>query len=130
MFRPLGETWKTSEATPERRFAVVLLQLQDLPRINDELGYLAGDRVIEVAARHAATAATRLGATPYRASGRRLAIQVPLRDGDDLGEILEEIRTEFVAGPAVDVVASAWKPGDRGEDVAARARRALRPTPI
>ena len=53
-----------SEATAERRFAVVLLQLQDLPRINDQLGYLAGDRVIEVAARQAATAATRLGRRP------------------------------------------------------------------
>jgi HD-GYP domain-containing protein (c-di-GMP phosphodiesterase class II) len=128
LLRALREA--VSEATPDRRFAVVLLQLQDLPRINEELGYLAGDRVIEVAARHAATAATRLGATAYRASGRRLAIQVPLREGDDLGAVLEEIRTEFVAGPAVDVVGSAWKPGDRGEDVVARARRALRRTPL
>jgi GGDEF domain-containing protein len=119
-----------SEAAPERGFAVVLLQLQDLPRINGELGYLAGDRVIEVAARQAATAATRLGGTAYRASGRRLAIDVPLREGDDLGDVVEDIRTEFVAGPAVEVVASAWKPGDRGEDVLARARRALRRAPI
>lgn len=119
-----------SEATPERRFAVVLLQLQDLPRINDQLGYLAGDRVIEVAARQAATAATRLGATAYRASGRRLAMYVPLREDEDLGDALEDIRTEFVAGPAVEVVASAWKPGDRGEDVVARARRALKRMPI
>jgi HD-GYP domain-containing protein (c-di-GMP phosphodiesterase class II) len=120
----------TNEATPARRFAVVLLQLQDLARINDELGYLAGDRVIEVAARRAATAATRLGATAYRASGRRLAMQVPLREGDDLGDVLEDIRTQFVGGPAVEVVASAWKPGDRGEDVITRARRALKRAPI
>jgi GGDEF domain-containing protein len=120
----------TNEATPERGFAVVLLQLQDLPRINDELGYPAGDRLIELAARQAANAATRLGATAYRASGRRLAMHVPLRDGDDIGEVLEGIRTEFVAGPAVEVVASAWKPGDRGEDVIARARRALKRAPI
>lgn len=120
----------TNEAAPGRGFAVVLLQLHDLPRINDELGYPAGDRLIELAARKAATAATRLGATAYRASGRRLAIHVPLREGDDVGDVLEDIRTEFVAGPAVEVVASAWKPGDRSEDVIARARRALKPTPI
>jgi HD-GYP domain-containing protein (c-di-GMP phosphodiesterase class II) len=120
----------TSEATPERGFAVVLLQLQDLPRINDELGYPAGDRLIELAARQVATAATRLGATAYRASGRRLAMHVPLREGDDIGDVLEDVRTEFVAGPAVEVVASAWKPGDRGEDVIARARRALKRAPI
>jgi GGDEF domain-containing protein len=120
----------TNDATSTRRFAVVLLQLQDLPRINEELGYVAGDRLIEVAARRAATAATRLGATAYRASGRRLAIQVPLREDDDLGDILEDIRSEFVGGPLVEVVASAWKPGDRGEDVVARARRALKSMPI
>jgi HD-GYP domain-containing protein (c-di-GMP phosphodiesterase class II) len=118
-----------NEATAARRFAIVLLQLHDLPRINDELGYLAGDRVIEVAARRAATAATRLGATAYRASGRRLAMQVPLREGDDLGEVLEDIRTQFVGGPAVEVVASAWKPGERGEAVIMRARRALKRGP-
>jgi GGDEF domain-containing protein len=120
----------TQEARPGRGFAVVLLQLHDLPRINDELGYPAGDRLIELAARQAATVATRLGATAYRASGRRLAIHVPLREGDDVGDVLEDIRTEFVAGPAVEVVASAWKPGDRSEDVIARARRALKSTPI
>ena len=119
-----------NHATSARRFAVVLLQLQDLPRINEELGYVAGDRLIEVAARRAATAATRLGATAYRASGRRLAIQVSLREDDNLGDILEDIRSEFVGGPMVQVVASAWKPGDRGADVVARARRALKSTPI
>jgi HD-GYP domain-containing protein (c-di-GMP phosphodiesterase class II) len=118
----------TDEATAARRFAVVLIQLQELPRINDELGYLAGDRLIQVAARRAAKAATRLGATAYRASGRRLALKVPLREGDDLGDVLRDIRSEFMAGPAVEVVASAWKPGDRAEDVIARARRALKGT--
>jgi GGDEF domain-containing protein len=118
-----------SEATGARRFGVVLLQLQDLPRINDELGYPAGDRLIQVAARRALTAATRLGATAYRASGRRLAIHVPLREDDDFGDVLEDIRSEFIAGPAMEIVASAWKPGDRGEDVLARARRALKGAP-
>ena len=118
------------EATAARGLAVVLLQLQELPRINDELGHIAGDRLIAVAARQAATAATRLGATAFRASGRRLALHVPFREDDDLGDVLEDIRSEFVGGPAVEVVASAWKPGDRGEDVMARARRALKRMPI
>ena len=118
-----------SEATPAQGFAVVLLELRDLPRINETLGYPAGDRLIQVAARRAVTAAIRLGATAYRASGRRLAMHVPLREGDDLGDVLEDIRSEFMAGPAVEVVASAWKPGDRGEDLLARTRRALRGAP-
>jgi GGDEF domain-containing protein len=118
-----------SDATAERPFAIVLLQLQDLPRINEELGFHAGDRLIRIAGRRALTAATRLGATAYRVSGRRLAIHVRLREGDDLGDVLEDIRSEFMAGPAVDIVASAWNPGDRGEDVVARARRALKGAP-
>ena len=118
-----------SEATAAQRFAVVLLELRDLPRINESLGYPAGDRLIQVAARRALTAATRLGATAYRASGRRLAMHLPLREGDDLGDVLEDIRSEFMAGPAVEVVASAWKPGDRGEDLLARTRRALKGAP-
>ena len=118
-----------NEATTEQRFAVVLLELRDLARINESLGYPAGDRLIQVAARRALTAATRLGATAYRASGRRLAMHVPLREGDDLGDVLEDIRSEFIAGPAVEVVASAWKPGDRGEDLLARTRRALKGAP-
>jgi hypothetical protein len=52
-----------------------------------------------------------------------------LREEDDFGDVLEQIRSHFMAGPAVDVVASAWKPGDRGEDVLARARRALKGAP-
>ena len=118
-----------SEATAARRFGVVLLQLKDLPRINDEHGYPAGDRLIQVAGRRAVTAATRLGATAYRLSGRRLAIHVPLREEDDFGDVLDDIRSEFMAGPAIDVVASAWKPGDRGEDVLGRARQALKGAP-
>jgi len=118
-----------NEATAAQRFAVVFLELRDLPRINESLGYPAGDRLIQVAARRALTAATRLGATAYRASGRRLAMHVPLREGDDLGDVLEDIRSEFIAGPAVEVVASAWKPGDRGEDLLARTRRALKGAP-
>jgi HD-GYP domain-containing protein (c-di-GMP phosphodiesterase class II) len=130
--RALQRALKDAEngATPVRHFAIVLLQLQDLPRINDELGFVAGDRLIELAARSAAAAATRLGATAYRASGRRFALHVPLREGDDLGEVLEAVRSEFVGGPVVEVVASAHKPGDRGEDVIARARRALKSTPL
>jgi diguanylate cyclase (GGDEF)-like protein len=114
------------EATPERGFAVVLLQLQELARINDEAGYVAGDRLIQVAARRADRAATRLGGSAYRASGRRLAILVPVREGDDIGDVLQDIRSEFLAGPSVHTVASPWKPGDRGEAVLARARSALR----
>jgi HD-GYP domain-containing protein (c-di-GMP phosphodiesterase class II)/GGDEF domain-containing protein len=113
-------------ATRERSFAVVMLELPDLPRINDEVSYLAGDRLIQIAARQAGSAAGRLGATAYRASGRRLALLVPLRPGDDLGDVLQDIRTEFLAGPVVQAVASAWKPGDRGENVLARARSALK----
>ena len=62
-------------------FGVVVLELVDLPRVNAEEGHVAGDLLIEQAARHARRAAARLGGTAYRASGRRLGIFVPAREG-------------------------------------------------
>src|SRR4051794_5541033 len=107
-------------------FAVVLLELIDLPRVNQEAGFIAGDRLIQQAARRARQAAARLGGAPYRVSGRRLAILVPKREGRLLRNVIEEVRSEFVAGPTVRVAMSAWAPGEPGEAVLARAREALR----
>jgi GGDEF domain-containing protein len=107
-------------------FALVLLELVDLPRVNEEEGFVAGDRLIQRAGRRARHAAARLGGTAYRLSGRRLAILVPFREGDLLRNVTEEVRAEFLPGPAVRVAMSAWMPGEPGETVLARARHALR----
>jgi GGDEF domain-containing protein len=110
-------------------FAVLLLELTELAEINREAGFVAGDRLIQQAARRARQAAARLGGTAYRVSGRRLAILVPAREGHLLANMVEEVRAEFVPGPQIRVAMSAWIPGETGDAVLARARRALEREP-
>jgi HD-GYP domain-containing protein (c-di-GMP phosphodiesterase class II)/GGDEF domain-containing protein len=110
-------------------FALLLIELADLADTNREGGFVAGDRLIQQAARRARAAAARLGGTAYRVSGRRLAILVPAREGALLANMVEEVRDEFLSGPAVRVAMSAWIPGETGEAVIARTRRALEREP-
>ena len=107
-------------------FGVLVLELVDLPRINEEAGHAAGDRLIEQAARSARRVAGRLGGTAYRVSGRRLGILVPARDGRLMTGMLDEVQAEFLSGPAIRAAMSAWSPGQPGEAVVARARDALK----
>ena len=107
-------------------FGVVVLELVDLPRVNAEEGHVAGDLLIEQAARHARRAAARLGGTAYRASGRRLGIFVPARERKLAPDVLEDVHAEFLAGPTIRAAISTWSPGEDGEAVLARARSALK----
>jgi GGDEF domain-containing protein len=113
------------QARAGRPFALVVLQLEDLQRINDEGSFLVGDRVLHIAARNAKRAAARLGGTAYRASGRRLAIVVPLPGDAGPDHVGEEVAMEFAGGPRIRQAVVAWAPGERGEELIARARRAL-----
>ena len=112
-------------ASAEEPFAVVVLQLEDLPRLNAEASFLAGDRLIQVAARTAERAAARAGGSAFRASGRRLALVAPVRREDGLTGLLEQVQVEFSAGPTVRTGVSVWAPGERGDEVVGRARDAL-----
>ena len=87
---------------------------------------LAGDRLIEQAARNTRRLAARLGGTAYRASGRRLGILVPARERTLTPEVLEDVYVEFLTGPAIRAAISVWATGEGGEAVLARAREALR----
>ena len=110
------------QATAARPFALVLVQLEDLAAVNDDVGYPAGDHLIQVAARNAQRVAARVGGTAYRASGRRLAIVARL-DGDDAAaRLLTELMTEFAGASVVRTSLTMWSPGDRAADVLARAR--------
>ena len=109
-------------ATPDGPFAVVLVQLEDLPRVNDDVSYAAGDHLIQVAARNAQRAAGRFGGRAYRASGRRLAILAPLDGAEAATELLSQLLTEFAGGSSVRTSMAVWSPGDRAVDVLRRAR--------
>lgn len=107
-------------------FGVVAIELCDLPRLNEEAGFAAGDREIEQAARSARRAAARLGGTAYRLSGRRFAILVPARDGGPLTGTVEEVQAEFLSGPSIRVAMASSLPGEPDSAVLDRARVALR----
>jgi len=106
-------------------FAVVLIQLEDLPNVNEDVGYAAGDHLIQVAARNAQRTAARFGGTAYRASGRRLAILAPLADAGVAGDVLNHLMTEFAGGSSVRTATAVWSPGDHTADVLGRARASL-----
>jgi HD-GYP domain-containing protein (c-di-GMP phosphodiesterase class II) len=123
LYRDLREA--VDEATAERPFAVVLVQLEDLPRVNADVSYSAGDHLIQVAARNAQRTAARFGGRAYRASGRRLAILVPLDGAEAATDLLNELLTEFAGASAVRTSTAVWSPGDRAVDVLGRARDAV-----
>jgi GGDEF domain-containing protein len=117
-------------ATVDRPFGVALVQLEDLPAVNEAVGYPAGDHLIQVAARNAQRVAARVGGTAYRASGRRLAVLAPLDGADAAPRLLTELMTEFAGGAAVRTSMAVWSPGDRAADVLGRIREGvLRATP-
>jgi GGDEF domain-containing protein len=116
----------SAAAKHDMPFGVVVLELVDLPGVNEDDGPEAGDRLIEQAARSARRAAARLGGTAYRVSGRRLGILVPAREGIVAPGILADVRAEFLGGPAIRAAMSAWSPGESAETVLARAREALK----
>jgi HD-GYP domain-containing protein (c-di-GMP phosphodiesterase class II)/GGDEF domain-containing protein len=106
-------------------FTVVLIELTDLPAINERDGYAAGDRALVAAARAIERVAARHGGVGCRYSGRRLAVLLPGREPAPWlnAEVAAELKSEGVrAGIAVVI----WQPGDTGRDVIGRARAALR----
>jgi GGDEF domain-containing protein len=117
-------------ATADHPFAVVLVQLEDLSRVNEDVSYAAGEHLIQVAARNAQRTAGRFGGRAYRASGRRLVLLVPLDGPDAATEVLNQLLTEFASGSSVRTSMAVWSPGDRAVDVLGRARDAvMRPEP-
>jgi HD-GYP domain-containing protein (c-di-GMP phosphodiesterase class II)/GGDEF domain-containing protein len=109
-----------------RPFGVVLVELEDLARVNEQEGHAAGDRLIDGAARAVRRAAARAGGTAYRVSGRRLAILVWAEEGAGaIPGIADGVRDEFIAGPSVRIASAAWSAGDTPAALLERARRAL-----
>jgi HD-GYP domain-containing protein (c-di-GMP phosphodiesterase class II)/GGDEF domain-containing protein len=106
-------------------FALALIELDDLTRTNEECSSLVGDRLIRLAARHARRVAARVGGTPFRASGRRLAILAQATHEVGARTLGDEIALEFRYGPSVSYAVVVRRPGEREEELIARGRRAL-----
>ena len=124
--RALAQDLRQAAATSGRSVAMLLVQLEDLPRINGTAGYDAGDRLIQVAARNAQRMAARYGGTAYRFSGRRMAMMTPLADDENGDRLIEALRTEFAAGPSVRTTLSVLREGERPSEALERLTRSLR----
>jgi GGDEF domain-containing protein len=114
-------------ADPGRAAQVTLLliQLEDLARVNAETGYAAGDHMIQIAARNAQRAAARCGGRAYRASGRRLAILAPAASAGTADDPVVLVEAEFLAGPPIRCARCVAEPGDDVSAVLTRAREDL-----
>jgi diguanylate cyclase (GGDEF)-like protein len=128
-FHEVAESEAQSAAASGGPFGVVLAELTELPQVNQIDGYPAGDEAIRMAARALQRCAVRCGGTACRYSGRRLAMVVPGVDQSRAEDVAAELIASLADGPRVAVGAAAWREGDSGADVAARARLALAPAP-
>ena len=115
-------------AIQQRPFAVLLVELTDLPRTNADEGYAAGDAAIQRVAQAVQRAGVRCGGTVCRYSGRRIALVAPGGE-QEAEECASEVATALGDGPRIRVATAVWRRGDSGDDVIARARTELgRPT--
>ena len=107
----------------DRRFSVVLVELQEIDQLNRGSGYGAGDSAIRTAARVVQRVSVRSMGTACRYSGRRLGLIVPDAGEQDARRIAEQITSELAGGPNVRASVAQWRSGDSGDDVIARARK-------
>lgn len=111
--------------TRGRPFSVVLIEVTGVARLNWKEGYAAGDEAIRAAAQTVQQTAARYGGTACRHGGSRLGVILPATDEQTAESIAGEVLVELRDGPVMGVAASAWRPGDDGEAVIARARSRL-----
>ena len=126
-FHELVQKHAASAVAGRGAFAVVLVELTELPQLNRVEGYAAGDEAIRTVARAIQRAAVRCGGTACRYSGRRLALVCPDCDSTAIEPIAAELVIALADGPRVSVGSAAWQDGDEGVDVVARARLGLTP---
>jgi diguanylate cyclase (GGDEF)-like protein len=108
-------------------FAIVLLDLVDLPEINRREGYGAGDAALERVARAVERLAAERRGTPARYSGRRLALLLPETDEAGAADASRALADRLEDGPAVRTAWVAWSTGESGADVLDRVAALLAP---
>jgi diguanylate cyclase (GGDEF)-like protein len=107
-------------------FAVVMVEVCDLPDINRRDGYAAGDAALFGVARAFEEAMSTTTAIAGRYSGRRLAAIVP-KSGQTAATAAADrlLRRLEDGGPVVRAAVAVWQHGDRGDAVLSRARLEL-----
>jgi diguanylate cyclase (GGDEF)-like protein len=104
-----------------RPFAVIVIELLDLDRVNREDGFSEGDRLLNSVARSAERIAAHANGIAARLSGRRIAVLLPGVDEETAQHLAEDAAPDV----SVRVACAAWREGESGSDVIARARDAV-----
>ena len=104
-----------------RPFAVVMIEVCDLPDINRRDGYAAGDAALFEVARALEEAIGTATATSGRYSGRRLAAIVPKSGQTTATAVGDRVLRRLDGGPVVRAAVAVWQHGDHGEAVLSRA---------
>jgi diguanylate cyclase (GGDEF)-like protein len=107
-------------------FGVILVEPSNIAQINRTDGYAAGDEAIRAVASALQRVAVRAGGTACRHGGRRLALIVPGADETNADRLASEVAAEVGDATRVSCGAAAWRAGESGDDVVARALIALR----
>ncbi len=109
-------------ALQDRPFAIVVAELINLAEVNREHGFAAGDEALQFVAGGIQRLAARWRGHGFRPSGRRFAVLVSGADECAAEEISRSLAAELAEGPAeVLLGAAAWRAGEDGEQVIARA---------
>ena len=124
-FHEVAHAEAERSAVQRRPFAVLLVELTDLPRVNAEEGYASGDDAIREVARCVQAVGIECGGTACRYSGRRIGLIVPGGDDAVADRLSEQIASGLAEGPSVRIAAATWQNGDSGDAVVARARAEL-----
>ncbi len=96
-------------------YAVVMVELEGLERINREDGYAAGDEAIKKVGRAVQAAALQCQGTAARFSGRRIAVVIPRADEEEGQGCADEIAEELAGEPTVRVGVFVWRKGISAE---------------
>jgi len=108
-------------------FAVVMVELDDLERINREESYAAGDEAIKKVARAVQAASLQCQGTAARFSGRRIGVVIPRAGREDASGCADKIAEELAGEPKVRVACVLWEADDdKGRTVVGRAVEELR----
>jgi diguanylate cyclase (GGDEF)-like protein len=106
-------------------FAVVLVRLLELKRVNRRQGYAAGDELLQACARALDGLAVRVGGVAGRDGGARLGLLVPRTDERDARDLADRVSRELGVTRLVRIATAVWRPGDDGDALVRRAMRRL-----
>ena len=124
-FHEVAQAEAERAAIQERPFGVVLAELEGIEEINRRDGFAAGDAAIRALARAFQRAAVRTAGTAARHAGHRLALLCPNSDEESTARHAADLAADAGSELSLRVASAAWRPGDSGDAVIARARADL-----